>query len=686
VTLTSATLAGSVNPRATDTSVIFQYGTTTSYGSTTTGLDEGQGITSENFTQSVQGLNPSTLYHYRAVASNLNGTVYGTDKTFSTLPLQTVGPSPQAYLSASGVQVGYTVATDGLPTTVYLQYGTDTTYGSVTPTVKLSGSGVAANLLTLLSGLAPNTTYDYQIVTQSANGQVVSANQTFTTPPFQETSVATVSKTTTAAVGSNYNYASLGHPVVNDGGYSAYRAVLKVGSGVTAASEVGIWADDPNGDLQLVAQTGSGAAQGTTAPYTALDDPVYNDNNAVAFIGTLKVGSGLATSATSVGVWSNSSGNLSLVAQTGTQAPDCPTGVTFAGFSQIALPDANGVILLGVLTPNRALGVTSASDIGIWAVDGSNNLHLIVRTGQELGGKTVTALSFMSSLAPVLGQSRAFSPSTGEVTFLATFSDRTTGIYDASSAASISPVALSAGAAPGLSGPTFASFGIPAINGNGNNAFRAILASGSGVTAANDEGIWADNGSGLQLVAQIGGTTAAPGTTAPFTALSDPVYNDNNDVAFVGTLKVGTGLATAATKSGVWSSSSGSLALVAQTGTHAPGCPTGVLFSGFSEIALPDEDGVLFLGTLTPNSALGVTSASDLGIWATDSSGNLQLIVRTGDTLNGKTVSNLAFLPTVATVTGQSRSFALDGENNSYITFVADFTDGTSGIFTVSFQ
>ena len=36
--------------------------------------------------------------------------------------------------------------------------------------------------------------------------------------------------------------------------------------------------------------------------------------------------------------------------------------------------------------------------------------------------------------------------------------------------------------------------------------------------------------------------------------------------------------------------------------------------------------------------------ANNSGIWAVDSSGALQLIVRTGDILNGKTVTGLAFL------------------------------------------
>jgi hypothetical protein len=135
------------------------------------------------------------------------------------------------------------------------------------------------------------------------------------------------------------------------------------------------------------------------------------------------------------------------------------------------------------------------------------------------------------------------------------------------------------------------------------------------------------------------------------------------------------------TKTGVWSSASGSLSLVAQTGTQAPGCPGGANFSGFTQIVLPDQNGVALLGTLATNWALGIYHATDIGIWATDSSGNLQLIVRTGQTLNGKTVAALSFLPSVATVSGQSRNVALGTGNLAYL---VTFSDGTTAIFTVT--
>ena len=59
----------------------FQWGTTTSYGTETPQQFLGY---SGTFMQNITSLNSGTAYHYRAVAHNNNGTVYGQDMTFTT--------------------------------------------------------------------------------------------------------------------------------------------------------------------------------------------------------------------------------------------------------------------------------------------------------------------------------------------------------------------------------------------------------------------------------------------------------------------------------------------------------------------------------------------------------------------------------------------------------------------------
>lgn len=86
VAQTAATLNGSVNPEGAATTYQFQYGPTTSYGSTipATAASAGSGTTAVNESASLTGLTASTTYHYRIVATNSGGTTNGSDQSFTT--------------------------------------------------------------------------------------------------------------------------------------------------------------------------------------------------------------------------------------------------------------------------------------------------------------------------------------------------------------------------------------------------------------------------------------------------------------------------------------------------------------------------------------------------------------------------------------------------------------------------
>src|SRR5438874_8807935 len=84
VASSSATLNGTVDPHGFSTSVHFEYGTTTSYG-TMTAPQTKTGNTYQNVSANISGLSASTTYHFRIVAMNSAGTVHGADRTFTTL-------------------------------------------------------------------------------------------------------------------------------------------------------------------------------------------------------------------------------------------------------------------------------------------------------------------------------------------------------------------------------------------------------------------------------------------------------------------------------------------------------------------------------------------------------------------------------------------------------------------------
>ena len=92
---TTATLSGGVYPNGLDTTYYWQYGTTTSYGSQTAAVDIGAGQAPVAVTGALSGLAPGSAYHYRLVANNNDGTMYGYDSELTTesAPINTTSPA-----------------------------------------------------------------------------------------------------------------------------------------------------------------------------------------------------------------------------------------------------------------------------------------------------------------------------------------------------------------------------------------------------------------------------------------------------------------------------------------------------------------------------------------------------------------------------------------------------------------
>jgi hypothetical protein len=239
-------------------------------------------------------------------------------------------------------------------------------------------------------------------------------------------------------------------------------------------------------------------------------------------------------------------------------------------------------------------------------------------------------------------------------------------------------VAMVGADATGIEGAKFRAIGHPAMNTLGHTAFEATVTGAQqveGIAGRSTCGIWADDSTGTrQLVVRSGAD--APGIAgAVFSRLGDPAYNNNDQIAFWANLRSVMG----GNPSGIWSNSGGSLALVAHTGMQAPGCPRGVKFSSFLRFALPDQGGVVFLAKLSHT-----TRAADRGIWAVDTNGALQLIVREGQLhpVTGKKITRITFLPTPLFVGGQTRGF---NQSTGDLIYEASFSDGSKGIFKVVF-
>lgn len=82
---TSAVLGGTVNPNGSPTSYYFEWGTTTGYGTTGPTSGAGSGTLDVTVDEPENGaFSLNTNYHFRLVATNGNGTTYGSDQAFFT--------------------------------------------------------------------------------------------------------------------------------------------------------------------------------------------------------------------------------------------------------------------------------------------------------------------------------------------------------------------------------------------------------------------------------------------------------------------------------------------------------------------------------------------------------------------------------------------------------------------------
>jgi hypothetical protein len=275
----------------------------------------------------------------------------------------------------------------------------------------------------------------------------------------------------------------------------------------------------------------------------------------------------------------------------------------------------------------------------------------------------------------------------GELTGPGVSNSNAVGIWSEGGGSGLALVARTGNQAPGTDpGVNFSFFSFsPVLNGAGQTAFSGFL-TGPGVDDINNRGIWSEGGgAGLALVARSGSQAPGTGPGVNFSFLNEPVLNGAGQTAFRGSL-TGAGV-DGSNDSGIWSEGGGAgLALVARNGSQAPGTGPGVNFSFLNEPVLNGAGQTAFRGELT---GAGVTLAIDRGIWATDPTGHLHLIAREGDLFD---VSNDPLNPDLRTISFLSLLIGSGGEDGKatsfsdagQLAFSARFTDGSEGIFVAT--
>lgn len=199
IQVSSATLNGVVSNSGGENNVVgFNYGTTTSYGSTTTTLS-GK-TTGDSFSIPIGGLTHGATYHFRAFGTNSAGTGNGLDQTFTTLP-----DPPTSFTATAGNQQNVLSWTKGTGATNTIVRSSTTTYPtSITDGTSVyasTGSGVTDTPLT------QGTTYYYSAWSNTGAGYstrvTTSATPYYTGAPVTTTRDAT-DVTTTAATLNGY--------------------------------------------------------------------------------------------------------------------------------------------------------------------------------------------------------------------------------------------------------------------------------------------------------------------------------------------------------------------------------------------------------------------------------------------------------------------------------------------------
>jgi hypothetical protein len=235
-------------------SSLVEYGTTNSYGSSSTLNPALTTIHSVTLT----GLTPGTLYDYAAVSANSAGT----SSTSSNFTFTTAAQPPviSAVTATSITSSSATITwTTDQPSSSLVNYGTTTAYGTSST---LNSALVTSHSVTL-TGLAPSTPYDYDVVSANAAGNTAtSVNSTFSTASGGSVGATYGGLDTTTQGTWTGAYGADGYIIANDvSNAPAYATVSFTGQSTWT------WAN-PTSDPRAL-QVSSGASSGIASTYYA---------------------------------------------------------------------------------------------------------------------------------------------------------------------------------------------------------------------------------------------------------------------------------------------------------------------------------------------------------------------------------------------------------------------------------
>lgn len=482
-------------------------------------------------------------------------------------------------------------------------------------------------------------------------------------------------------------WTGFGSPAINDAGEVAYIGKWSASAVQTPAPlprqlGTGVFLDDT-----LVAKVGQavpGAGSGgmpADATFKNFKDPVVDGGGHVAFLAAIK-GTGIIGTNDTV-VVSNGGGVLSVLAREGDVAPGTG-GATFAGFTAVSIAGTatGGTIFTASLTTGSGTpAVGSSNRTGAWWLpSGESAVLKLVRAGDPglAPGETIKQFLVLKASAGSPGHGRG-QRSADEAILRLTL---TGGIVPRQVQALATPGALvemtSTGDVLGGTGFPFAtwrSMNMASHRGDRLAQYGSLTAGVGGISSGGNRGVFlsGNEGGSWEPVARTNQIVAGLGAGVTFGSFKDPMTS-TDAVAFLGAVR-GTGITSANNDGLWWRQDGGALALAAKEGDGPSVGPPGAKWKTIGSVALPDGMGPLFTSTLQRGVG-GITSLDDSGLYAVDSSGHLQQLLRRNQPLLGNTLNAFTVLKAVAGSAGVTRSFNANREVVVYVRF----TDNSAGI------
>jgi hypothetical protein len=458
-------------------------------------------------------------------------------------------------------------------------------------------------------------------------------------------------------------FKSFDWPAIDGQGHVAVKAILS-GPGITIQNDDAIYVGPRTAPILAAREGSSSPIPGIN--YGGLGLPIANSAGQIFFNANLQ-GAGV-TFANNAALFAGTPGALTKVARLGDVAPDTTPNTFIIGYGGLQGTFFNDSAEVAFTATLGGPDVTGADYHALY-VGLAASPHLLARMGTPAPAEGSNYDGFVSLALNDHGHVAFQSALTGPTaTNRANFATMPAN-------PNVLLVARKGYQAPDVPAQIkFDFLNAPTINNAGHVAFNATLI--GAVTPANNAGIWEGSPEQLNIVARAG--DQAPGLPLGVTygtLFSTPLLS-NQTITFVSNLAG----ATPETSIALFTGSPIAVSALIRAGDPLPGTPAGVGLGPIYSLLANSGGQVAFRAGLTGD---GVTSANDIGVWATDVNGKLVFVAREGQAIDlglGQplVITDIGLWSLTGGEDGRPTSFNDDGQLAFAVTFSSIIAPGAA--------